>query len=349
MGPQFIEVEVFARKADKRKKIARTAREIVSEAVREENHIHHLSEPDAPVLLFGDLPDAVLDVAETIVEGEKDAKGRKVRSDRPILLAGVASFPVTFAEMDNEQRKAYEEWKRLTLDFLKTEYGDSLASVVEHTDEPRGHLHFYAVNLTKVSETRNLHPGHKAANGKAGAESMVAYKEGCRDFQDRYFASVSVPVGLTRTGPKRSKLTRNEWKEKKADAESVAKVYQEAKSQAVKTRTLWEEVEAAWDNVEAELAEAQAKAKAALKEALTKGKEKTAELLELIKLKNKECDETLARVQKKYGLSMFDVAMLDARKDPKPEAVIGEAEKIVDHWKKTKASAGVEAPRTPRV
>lgn len=346
MGPQFIEVEVFARKADKRKKIARTAREVVSEAVRDENHIHHLSDPAAPVLLFGDLPNEVLDVAELTVEGEKDAKGRKVRSDRPILLAGVASFPVAFAEMDDEQRKAYGEWKKLTLAFLKAEYGDSLASVVEHTDEPRGHLHFYAVNFAKVSETRDLHPGHRAAKGHEGAEGMVAYKKGCSDFQDRYFAAVSVPIGLTRTGPKRHKLTRTEWKEKKAEAEKVADLYQETQAEAEKTRSLWEEVNAAWDEVEAALAEAQAKAKAALKEAVAKGKEKTAELLELLEKKNQECDQTLANVQKKYGLGVFDVAMLDARKDPKPEAVIDEAEKIVDHWKR-KASAGGEAPRTP--
>jgi len=356
MGPQFIEVEVFARKADKRKKIARTAREIVSEAVRDENHIHHLAEPGEPVLLFGDRPDQVLDVAELAVEAERDGRGRKIRSDRPILLAGVASFPTKFDEMDEEGRAAYEKWKGLTLDFLRAEYGEALMSVVEHTDEPRGHLHFYAVNLATVQNTRDLHPGHAAAKGKDGAHGMAAYKDGCRQFQDRYFEAVSLKVGLTRSGPKREKLTRQEWKDKKASAEKIAKVYgeieqkhseaerhaAEAEQHNAKARTLWDEAQAAWDEVEAVMADAHSKAKALMKEAVRQGREKTREMLELLERKDKECDETLGRVQQKYGLDKFEVAMLDARKDPKPSMLIEAAKSAA-----AKPSAGASRPRTP--
>ncbi len=351
MGPQFIEVEVFARKAAKGKKIARTAREVVSEAVREENHIHHLAAPAAPVVLFGDKPDEVLDVAEAAVEAERDPLGRKIRSDRPILLAGVASFPTTFDEMDEEGRAAYEKWKGLTLAFLCAEYGEALMSVVEHTDEPRGHLHFYAVNLAGgVRNTRDLHPGHGAAKGKDGAHAMAAYKEGCRQFQDRYFEAVSLEVGLTRSGPKRQKLTRQEWKEQKANAEKIAKVYAEvqekhaeAERNKAEARTLWDEAQAAWDDVEAALAEAHSKAKAMMKEAVRQGREKTREMLELLERKDRECDETLSRVQQKYGLDRFEVAKLDARKDPKPALLIEAARSAA-----AKPSAGGEAPRTPR-
>lgn len=349
MGPQFIEVEVFARKAAKGKKIARTAREIVSEAVREENHIHHLAEPGEPVLLFGDRPDQVLDVAEATVEAERDTLGRKIRSDRPILLAGVASFPTAFDEMDEESRAAYEKWKGLTLDFLRAEYGEALMSVVEHTDEPRGHLHFYAVNLATVQNTRDLHPGHGAAKGKEGAESMAAYKDGCRQFQDRYFEAVSLKVGLTRSGPKRQKLTRQEWKEQKAGAEKIAKLHgeveqkhSEAERHRAEARTLWDEAQAAWDEVEAAMTDAHAKAKALMKEAVRQGREKTREMLELLERKDRECDETLERVQQKYGLDRFEVAKLDARKDPKPSLLIEAAKASA-----AKNSAGGSAPRTP--
>lgn len=350
MGPQFIEVEVFARKADKRKKIARTAREVVSEAVREENHIHHLAEPAAPVVLFGDKPDEVLDVAEAAVEAERDARGRKIRSDRPILLAGVTSFPTKFDEMDEEGRAAYEKWKALSLDFLRAEYGEALMSVVEHTDEPRGHLHFYAVNLAAgVQNTRDLHPGHKAAKGQDGAHGMAAYKDGCRQFQDRYFEAVSLKVGLTRSGPKRQKLTRKDWKEQKAGAEKIAKVYAEAEQKhgeaerhRAEARTLWDEAQAAWDEVEAALSDAHSKAKAMMKEAVRQGREKTREMLELLERKDRECDETLERVQQKYGLDRFEVAKLDARKDPKPSLLISAAKSAA-----AKPSAGGSAPRTP--
>lgn len=350
MGPQFIEVEVFARKTAKGKKIARTAREIVSEAVREENHIHHLAAPAAPVVLFGDKPDEVLDVAEAAVEAERDPLGRKIRSDRPILLAGVASFPIKFDEMEGDQRAQYEKWKALTLDFLRAEYGEALMSVVEHTDEPRGHLHFYAVNLADgVQNTRDLHPGHKAAKGQEGAHAMVAYKDGCRKFQDRYFEAVSVEVGLTRSGPKRQKLTRAEWKEQKAQAEKLAKLlgeaeerHAEAEQQKSEARTMWDEAEAAWDEAEAALNDAHAKAKALVKEAVRLGREKLGKVIEVLERKDRECDETLQRVQQKYGLDKFEVAMLDARKDPKPSAVIEAAKSAT-----AKPSAGGSAPRTP--
>lgn len=349
MGPQFIEVEVFARKADKRKKISRTAREIVNEAIREENHIHHLENSAVPVLLFGDLPDQVLDVAEAAVEAERDTRGRKIRSDRPILLAGVASFPTKFDEMDELQREAYVKWKTLTVDFLRTEYGEALMSVVEHTDEPRGHLHFYAVNLSSIQNTRELHPGHAATKGQEGAHAMAAYKDGCRQFQDRYFQAVSLKVGMTRTGPKRQKLTRKDWKEQKLGAQKLAKLHSEAEqlhSEAEQKHgaaiTIWDEVHNAWDEVEAALAETQIKAKALFKEVVRQGRQKTAELLVLLERKDRECDETLGNIQKKYGLDKFQVAMLDARKDPKPSVVI-EASRSAT----AKSSMGASSPHPP--
>lgn len=317
MGPQFIHADVYARKVAKGKKTARTAREIVSEATREENHIHHLDAPQDPNLLFGELPDAVLDAAESVVNNERDAKGRKIRSDRPILLAGVASFPLTWEELkdDDEKKASYDKWVDMTLEFLKQEYGKNLMSVVEHTDEDRGHVHFYAV-APKVSETKDLHPGHAEAKGLEGAEAMGAYKRGCREFQDRYWLSVGLPVGLTREGPKRARLTRSEWKDQKEKAKLVAAAHSQ-------TLSLWQEAKLAWDSVEATLAEAQEKTKEAMRRAVEDGRAKTKSLIELLERKNKECDDTMENVKKAYpNLSPKQIAALDARKNPKPSELL---------------------------
>lgn len=329
MGPTFIHVDVYARKVAKGKTTARTAREIVSEAVREVNHVHHLETPGDPILLFGDNPDEVLDVAETMVENERDPKGRKVRSDKPILLAGVSSFPIRWDELDGNSRAAYEKWKSMTMDFLKQEYGKNLMSVVEHTDEERPHLHFYAV-AEKVSETRDLHPGHGKSKGLAGAVAMAAYKAGCRDFQDRYWMDVGLPVGLTREGPKRARLSRPAWQDQKERAAMVGEAHS-------KMLSLWEEAKSAWDEVETVLSEAQEKTKEAMRKAVAEGKAKTKGLLDMLEKKNKECDDTLENVKKRFpDLSARELAALDARRDPKPADLL----RAVNEVKTT--------PRTPK-
>lgn len=321
MGPTFIHCDVYARQVAKGKKTARTAREIVSEAVREVNHVHHLTTPGDPILLLGDPPDEVLSAAEAMVESERDPKGRKIRSDKPILLAGVSSFPLRWDELTPETREAYEKWKKLTVEFLRKEYGDNLLSVVEHTDEDRPHLHFYGI-AQKASETRDLHPGHGASKGLTGSEAMGAYKRGCREFQDRYFLAVGVPVGLTREGPKRARLSRAEWKRQKEVAQMVAAAHD-------KTLSLWDEAKLAWEEVEATLQEAQDKTKAAMRRAVEEGKAKTKELIVLLEKKNKECDDTLDAVRKKFpNLTERELAALDARREPKPEKLLAEARKI---------------------
>lgn len=333
MGPTFIHCDVYARQIAKGKKTARTAREIVSEAVREANHVHHLETPGDPILILGSQPDEVLDAAEAMVESEKDPKGRKVRSDKPILLAGVSSFPVRWDEMTAEERQAYEKWKALTVDFLKQEYGKNLMSVVEHTDEDRPHLHFYAVNA-KVSETRELHPGHGAAKGLAGAEAMAAYKAGCKDFQDRYWMDVGLPVGLTREGPKRARLSRKEWKAQKERAKLVAAAHE-------KTLSLWEEAKHAWDEVETALAEAHEKTKTAMRRAVEEGKAKTKGLIDMLERKNKECDDTLENVRKKFpNLTAKEVAALDARRSPTPAQLLAEARRMEAEAAAKKAKTG---------
>lgn len=52
----------------------------------------------------------------------------------------------------------------------------------------------------------------------------AAYRAKAREIQDDYFEQVSLPCGLTRTGPKRRRLSRQQWKAEKEAARREAKV-----------------------------------------------------------------------------------------------------------------------------
>lgn len=223
-GYQFIHVEAYARQSSKanRKERKRSAAEIVGEAERAPGHYErHVREPKPPTILHGVAPSAALAEAEEVAETVKDAQGRKLRKDAPILLAGVVSVDASNAE----------RWPAIRDDsirFLKGKYGDRLRSVVEHTDEAHPHLHFYVV--PKAGERAlDLHPGH-AAKKAAGSrkdtpagELNAAYCEAMTAFQVEYEAAVGVWHGLTRIGPQRRRLTRKGWQaEKKAADDRVA-------------------------------------------------------------------------------------------------------------------------------
>jgi hypothetical protein len=242
---QFIHIEAYARKASKvGKKSAWTARDIANEADRKEGAHPHVENPKPPNILFGMSACEVVDFAEEAVEKEtitgrtKDGKSfrKAVRSDVPIVLAGVTSFqnPNGLDENGNERSdeqkreewERYEQWKTLTVEWLKDKYGDGLRSVIEHTDEEHPHLHFYVV-AAKPSRTRTLyHDGFKEAGEsvKLGEKATAgkAYRSAMTEFQDGFWKAVASRVGMARSGPKRARLTRDQWQKVKAENMMIA-------------------------------------------------------------------------------------------------------------------------------
>ncbi|TOM78924.1 hypothetical protein CGH69_24305, partial [Vibrio parahaemolyticus] len=97
-------------------------------------------------------------------------------------------------------------------------YGDSYKSLICHIDESYLHLHFYVVPEVDENQRLNIgsvHDGILArdtCNSTKAKDKMRAYKEAMIQFQDDYYENVGVPCGLTRTGPRRRRLTRKEWK-----------------------------------------------------------------------------------------------------------------------------------------
>ena len=214
---QFIRAEVYARRAstNAKAKSEYSIDDIIGEALRDEGHIPHVGNPEAPRYLLGSEVEtrAILGRVRENAAQYRDKMGRKMREDAAVLLAGVASFPRDAA---NRDPALYEKWETLTVDYLKRKYGADLRSVVMHNDEEHPHLHFYVYSDTEVN-AKMLHDGYK--NGS----SPAAYKAGTKAFQDDYHEQVASRCGLARTGPKRRRLSRAEWHAEQEMAQAIAK------------------------------------------------------------------------------------------------------------------------------
>lgn len=211
---QFGHVEAYARKPQKG---AWSIRDVAAEAERKREHCMHVEQPQEPIRVFGCSPSEAVEQAEAWGAQAKDAKGRKLRSDAPVLLAGVLSYP--------RQGEEWPEFKQKALTWLKSEYGDNLVSVIEHQDEQHPHIHFYAVPKPGQS-FNNLHQGRAAAaeakrKGETKAAQQYAHNNAMRDWQDRLYQAVGREFGLARLGPKRQRLTRAEWVAQQAAQQAI--------------------------------------------------------------------------------------------------------------------------------
>lgn len=194
MKSQFIHVEAYS---DKRTKTKADASGVLAECRREESHSKHVEKEHDTEKVYG----YSIPKLELIIDEAKKEKidGKAIRKDARYLLAGIASYPIEYEDPEFNE-KHYDIWLRLTLKFLKKEYGDKLKSVILHKDEAKPHVHFYCLDEKTMSCT-NIHAGMKeekeskktSRNAKKGA-----YLEGMSKFQDRYYEEVSFRISMTR-------------------------------------------------------------------------------------------------------------------------------------------------------
>jgi hypothetical protein len=214
---QFYSERIFARasrtiplrlRKDKSESRTWTARDIVSEILRDDGHSSHLgSERMAPVAIYGYAIERLheyIDALETLASKQVETyerRGKKheraMRSTTPILLSAVASYP----EPDMEDTAARRRWIDLVVSAAKARWGKRLRSVVGHVDENYFHLHLLSDNVG--APVRGLHMGHAAAAAEP-VKSLKgeAYRRGCsKGAQDWYHATVAGPLGWTRLSP----------------------------------------------------------------------------------------------------------------------------------------------------
>lgn len=112
-----------------------------------------------------------------------------------------------------------DEWPAYrdeAIEWLKKKYGDNLKSVVEHTDEPYPHIHFYVVPK-KGEKFDSIHEGYAAMNAvpkeSPRIDRKTAFGVAMTAWQDEVYLAFGLKYGLARTGPRRQRLTRAEWQE----------------------------------------------------------------------------------------------------------------------------------------
>lgn len=205
---QFIRIESYARSA----KTGATASDIAKEAERHQDYVSHIAKAEQPTIVHGCTPSEAVERAERWAAQAKDRSGRRLRSDAPVVLSGVISYP-----RDGED---WFSFKRAAVRWLKEHYGDNLVSIVEHQDEKHPHLHFYVVpNPGQAFD--DLHPGRAASAeakraGKSKTYQLRAFADVMRDFQDRVYNELFRNFGMARLGPRRQRLKRSEWQAQQA-------------------------------------------------------------------------------------------------------------------------------------
>lgn len=249
MAYQFVHLESWSRKPDDK---GRSTDFIFDEASRKPIASVHVADPKPPTVIFGVGVDEVRQMhdaaaAAAVTPGAR-GKLRKIASTQKTLHTVVASHPYTVDEVRGDKARLAEvrQWEQLTIAWLKHQYGPALKSVVRHTDEKQWHIHAYVLPSHDPQLRAGVyHPGIiakkavKTAGAREGEDGKalnkradVSYKAAMRDWQDSYHSAVAIPCGLTRLGPARRRLTREEWKAEQAQAGALKNALERA--QAVK-------------------------------------------------------------------------------------------------------------------
>lgn len=222
---------------------------IFSEASRKPEASIHVEHPLPPVVVYGVGVEAVQEMHDAAVASAtvavKGGKARKIRTDQKTLHTVVASHPLTMDEIrtDPDKRREAEAWEKRTVEWLQHQYGDDLKSVIRHEDESHYHIHAYVVPVSDPElKAQKYHPGATAKRsimdaGPTESEDQkalmkranTAYTATMRTWQDSYHEAVAVPSGLTRLGPQRRRLTRDEWQREQVQAQALKNTIEKAK------------------------------------------------------------------------------------------------------------------------
>lgn len=221
---QFFHINLYGQAARKGQAPWANINGIVREGARAPGATGHVPRPIEPTLLHGTSPLVVGALAMERAAQARDIQGRRLRCDGAVLLAAVASYPVAreLVQERGQEHEAdlYHDWRETVLIWLRRTYGETLESVVEHTDEPFLHLHAYCVPILGADcrlQLASIHPGRRAreeaeAAGLSKAEQNAAYRTAMRRLQDEFHEAVSRRHGHARLGPRRRRLDREAYK-----------------------------------------------------------------------------------------------------------------------------------------
>ena len=289
-GPQFLHLQSYSRKPNK---IGQSVRQILDEAAREPEFSVHVESPMPPKIIHGYTPKQVRKKHDEIVAAghvkaalkDGTVARRGIRKDRHTLLTAVASSPLLTAQVadDAAAREEYKQWVELNVRWLKDTFGDQLVSVIEHVDEEHPHIHAFILPLGDAScSARHLNPAWQVKeeaealareSGKPAKEAVklgnLAYRARGRELQDQYFEEVGLPAGLTRVGPKRERLSREQWKQRKEQARRDAALHRQMSARVESLADAEAQFDVEADQKAVEVADKLARVEALYEEALS--------------------------------------------------------------------------------
>jgi hypothetical protein len=205
MSSQFAHIESFSLKKNPKSKKTDVAG-VVGEVTRQPGFCDHVDEVQKPDLLFGMDPQALkTKIISRFDELLKESKGSGVagpRKDRLVLAAGFFSYP------DIECDENFLSWQADCVNYLKSEYGDKLKSVVAHYDEGNPHLHFLLCDLKTLRVDGGLDPAKTAQHEHRQLKkpNTLSQKDALKAFQDRFHDAVGSKYGHERKLGSRERL-----------------------------------------------------------------------------------------------------------------------------------------------
>ncbi len=171
---------------------------------------------------------------------EKTVRQRKLRKDARTLYTAVFSLPVESKDaLSDPHLRA--DCEALLSDAIEHEadriegLGGVHAMSVIHWDERMVHAHFYGLDPAR-GRVSHLHPGTAAKEAFAGDPSRQlrlskkqlnmggnrAYRRAMRVWQNELHEEVFAPAGLLRFGPRRQRMSRNDYLEARQAASERA-------------------------------------------------------------------------------------------------------------------------------
>jgi hypothetical protein len=221
----FLHVDLHAQKGGK-------ANFVIDELSRVPGSCAHVEDPRPPIQIAGcpfvELSSRLKECLDAAYEMTTARVRKKIRETQRIVLAGVASYPISMAEMracPNEQRR-YRAWRTRAASFFldHAKMHGALCSIVAHHDEKFPHLHAVLIPTDTAMLAPALHPGYAAREAveqeclrqgmpkkEAVAAGRRAYAPAMRAFQDAYHEQVGYPSGHARLVTGRARLPRGEY------------------------------------------------------------------------------------------------------------------------------------------
>jgi len=208
---------------------------VLGEARRDPGYCDHISDPRPPIVHYGEPVEGIEPILDDRLRGARDRRMRALPRSFPVLLAGVASWPVErlVVQASETEQHVYEAWLERNVEFFRAQFGDDLISIVEHVDERYPHLHvFAAAHQDPASRVYTLETiwapmaqeGAKRRSKSKRSEQRQAFRAEAKKIQGAYYDSVGAPSGLARYGPRRQRLTREEWRAQSEQAKALSEL-----------------------------------------------------------------------------------------------------------------------------